>query len=203
MTRAQKVARATRLRQQGHTLKQIGEMMGAARSTVSTWISDPDLSKQHARRRRYAQPCPSCGEPMDGSNGYKRSPQMCSFCQQWPLVAVIDAIRRWADAHGGIPPTMSDWSKSSPDHPYAGTVERRWGWNEMLLRAGFKLHCDRRPQTQEWVERQLRNGTPIREIASRLGVSDAAIRQRLHWRGLTIADLQSPPANKPDEGDKQ
>jgi hypothetical protein len=60
-----------------------------------------------------------------------------------------------------------------------------------LLTAGFGLVKDRRPETQEWVEAQIRAGVPTADIATALGVSTQAIYQRMSWRGMTVTELRA------------
>lgn len=93
MTRAEKVATAQRLRAEGLLLREIAERMGAKLKTVSGWLSDPDLSRQRARRETYAGTCIDCGAPTDGSGGYG-APERCTHCR--PRDVQVAAMRaRW------------------------------------------------------------------------------------------------------------
>lgn len=80
MTRAEKVAEAQRLRAKGLGVREIAERMNSKPGTVSLWLSDPDLSKQRARRRAYQGTCETCGAKTDGSEGAEKAPTICSKC---------------------------------------------------------------------------------------------------------------------------
>lgn len=191
MTRAQKAAKANELRAQGLTYVQIAERMGVKFGTVSNWLYDPDGSKQQARKDRYAGICIGCGGVTDGSYGPAHASDLCQQCRNWSEEQIIAAIQAWAAEHGGIPPTCTEWRHADTDHPNATTVGKRIGWNEALLRAGFALKCDRRPETQQWLERELGRGTPVEEVADKLGVTPQAVRWRLAVRGLRLADVRA------------
>ena len=191
---AEKVAQAQALRAEGLLLREIAERMGVRKSTAAGYLTDPDRAKQRALRERYAAPCPSCGGPTDGSCGYKRPTSMCRSCREWPDDAIIDAIRRWADDHGGIPPRSVDWTRAAVDHPASATVRNRIGWNRALKLAGYAPHMDRSPETQAWVEAQVRAGRPIREIADKLGVAPAAIYMRMRRCGIPVSALRRQAA---------
>jgi DNA-binding CsgD family transcriptional regulator len=78
--RAEKKAEAQRLRAEGLTVRKIAERMGSRPNTVSTWLTDPDLSKQRARRLSYQGTCEECGAKTDGSNGAEKAPTICLNC---------------------------------------------------------------------------------------------------------------------------
>jgi hypothetical protein len=61
--RAENVAEASRLRQQGLLLREIGARLGVSAKTVHTWLSDPEGSKARERKRRYRAVCVDCGGP--------------------------------------------------------------------------------------------------------------------------------------------
>lgn len=199
MTRGEKVREAQRLRAQGLRLREIAERMGVAPTTAAAWLADPDLAKQRARRERYRGVCLHCGGPTDGSNGYD-APTICRECFTWSEEAILDAIRKWAQAHDGMPPRFADWKHAAPGHPAAYGVVRRFGWNEMLVRAGFRPRQDKRPETQTWIEEQLRAGVPTREIAATLGVTPAAIYVRMRTRGTTATAVRNGHTPPPLRG---
>ena len=190
--RAQNVARARELRAQGLLLREVAERMGVAVQTVSAWINDPDGSRLRARKDSYRGECAECGGPTCGGDGPTNTPMLCAACIQWTDGQIIDAIRAWAEVHGGIPPKELDWQWAPADrsHPSGGAVVRRMGWNEAILRAGFSVRCDRRPETQAEIERQIRAGVSVREIAGEFGVSPDAIYGRLRYRGLSVHDVR-------------
>ena len=165
--------------------------MGVAKSTAGAYLTDPDLSKQRTRRHRYEGKCFVCGGVTDGSDGYGTATDLCQTCRAWPEDTILAAMRQWADEHGGVPPSCTDWRRGDVDHPAATLVCRRFNWNEMLLKAGFALRCDRRPETHEWIVERLRAGDRTEEIADRLGVSVAAIYNRFSYRGQSVTDIRT------------
>jgi hypothetical protein len=189
--RAARVAKAQRLRRQGLVVREIAEQMGVAHKTADTWLNDPDLSKQRARRDSYRGTCERCGGPTDGSHGRDRAPELCSSCREWDEEAIIAAMQAWAAEHGGVPPMTKDWRAASIDHPAARTVNRRLGWNNALLRAGFQPRHDRRPRTRDWIVEQLQAGVPVREIADALGVGTGCIHYRMRSHGVTVSEVRA------------
>jgi IS30 family transposase len=83
VTRAEKVAKAQELRRSGLKLREIGEQMGAAVSTVDGWLNDSDGSRLRARKASYRGTCEDCGGPTSGtSSGVAREPRWCKTCAQ-------------------------------------------------------------------------------------------------------------------------
>jgi hypothetical protein len=80
VTREDFVRAAQQLRQDGLSVTEIAVHFHVRRSTASSWLSDPDLSKQRARRKRYQGTCEDCGAATDGSNGRKKAPHVCVSC---------------------------------------------------------------------------------------------------------------------------
>ena len=67
----------------------------------------------------------------------------------WTDAAILDALRRWADAHGV--PSSSDWSARSPGRPTHALVVRRFGsWEAALLAAGLQ-----QPAAERWSAEQI------------------------------------------------
>jgi predicted transcriptional regulator len=193
MTRAEKADLAARLRSEGLLGREIAAYLGVARSTVDSWLNDPDGSRLRARQDSYRGRCVECGGPTDGHDGPARAPSLCMACREWSAEDCIEAIRSWATEHGGIPPTCTEWRATGDgQHPCAHTVAQRCGgWNEALLRAGYALHMDRSPETQAWVIEEIRAGVPVGDIARVLGVSAAAVYHRINGRGLSVRDLRA------------
>jgi predicted transcriptional regulator len=190
-TRSEREAVAVELRSQGLGMREIAERMGCARSTVNDYLHDPGGHRLRARKDSYRGVCEQCGGVTNGSNGPDRAPRVCADCIEWTAESVVCAMQDWAEEHG-YAPTTTDWRSTAPGHPAAhACVIRRLGWNQLLLRAGLPLACDRRPETQEWVEAQVRAGRPIVEIAADLDVTLNAIRQRLYIRGLSVSQLRA------------
>jgi hypothetical protein len=158
MTRAEKVAEAQRLRGEGLLLREIAERMGSKTGTVHSWLADPDLSKQRARREGYRGTCVDCGKPTDGSNGAAKAPTRCSACTsthngRWGKTGVVEAIQRFADRYGR-PPSATDFNPhhalklghswraerfyADADYPYTANVLYQFGtWNTAVEAAGF------------------------------------------------------------------
>lgn len=159
MTRAEKVAQAQRLRADGLKLREIGERMGVPLKTASAWLSDPDLSKQRARRERYAGRCVDCGNPTDGSGGPSQAPERCLSCNSARRHAAarerhLTAIRLFAERYGR-PPGAVDFSPNMARRIGHEWRARRWerdgdytwtpdvlnvfgSWNAAIEVAGFE-----------------------------------------------------------------
>jgi hypothetical protein len=191
-TRAAREAEASRLRSEGLLLREIAERMGVAISTVDAYLNDPGGRRLKARQDSYRGSCTECGAPTNGNNGPTAAPERCIDCVRWSDEERIEAIKLWAEKHGGIPPTVNDWRPAGPDHPSSTAFGRNGGigWNEAILRAGYALHMDRRPETQQWVEDQISAGVPVADIAADLGVSTAAIYHRINKRGMSVLKLR-------------
>jgi hypothetical protein len=183
-------AQARALRAEGLAYRAIGERLGVPLKTAASWVLDPERSADRERKRRYAGSCRECGKPTDGSRGPGCAPKVCQDCREWPDDAVILAMQEWADSHGGVPPTCTEWRAASAHHPAASTITGQGNWNDLLLRAGFELRCDRRPGTQAEVERLLREGFTAKEGADCFGWTERNVYFRLRHRGKTVHDFQ-------------
>lgn len=180
-TREERVARATELRERGLTYAQIAERMGISLSYVGDLVTDPDRSKDLARRRSYEQPCVDCGARTGGSEGRRVEPR-CAPCAHklstvkqivWTSEILIERIREWARIYGE-PPATRDWSASGarqvhdeerarryeddPSWPAFKTVVYHFGsWNAAIEAAGF---TPRAPHGGGGNERRRRYATP-------------------------------------------
>ena len=144
MTRAEKVAEAQRLRGEGLLLREIAERMGVSLSTAGDWLSDPDRTKAKARRVKYAQPCVDCGNPTDGSGGYKVRRERCGECnrrhrhenRRWTREAIIEALQRFKLVVGRSPRAadLNPWLAERAG--LSDAPERRARWDE-----GWLPHC--------------------------------------------------------------
>jgi SOS-response transcriptional repressor LexA len=52
----------------------------------------------------------------------------------WQHDEAVDAVREWLEEHGR-PPTWSEWAKAAEGRPTSKTVQRRWGWHQLLAEA--------------------------------------------------------------------
>lgn len=194
MTREEKVARAQELRAEGLLLREIAERMGAKLKTVHAWLTDPDLSRQRARRETYRGRC-ACGAPTTGCNGRAQAPKECLAClhrrqheeRQWKPEAIIDAIRAWFDSRGR-PPVATDWHIVPEGEvvPSVNSVQREFGtWNAAIAAAGFTPfetgHYGRIGENAAtWAEaaRRYQAGESAAMIARHYGVTATAV---LYW----------------------
>lgn len=161
----QRRERAVQMRSLGMTHKEIGEVLGVARSTIAAEL-DPDYrAKVRARRRRYGGVCVDCGRTTDGSAGRWKAPKRCRECREeyqrtvkkWTRPRIIAAIQVFYDLHGR-PPRATEFSPAlarshttperweeilrlhaSGDWPQYTAVRREFGsWNNAIRAAGFK-----------------------------------------------------------------
>ena len=160
--RAANVEIAQALRAQGLTLREIGEVMGgAAPSTVSAWLCDPDGSQIRARKQSYAGTCADCGAPTNGSRGRDKASVRCARCAtrfqtenaRWTREAILDAIRDWNTRHG-YPPAANQWGTTArrvaagadSRYPFTTQVLYRFGrWNAAIIAAGLRPRKTSRP----------------------------------------------------------
>jgi hypothetical protein len=196
MTKQPRTVLATKvaeLHAQGLNGVQIAKQLGIGRSYAYELITDPAGAEVKARKDSYRGECEYCGAPTSGSNGRARAPKVCVTCLTWTKDAVLDAFRDWLDEYGSTP-RCADAIKSGR-LPTEGTVRSLFGsWNAGLLAAGLGLNMDRRPETQEAIERALRLGEPTILIAERFGVTREAIHQRCKVRGTTITAIRRAAA---------
>jgi hypothetical protein len=79
--RAQSVAEARQLRQEGLLLREIGARLGVSAKTVHAWLSDPEGLKARERKRGYRAICVGCGGPC-----YRQGPYggawRCQTCER-------------------------------------------------------------------------------------------------------------------------
>lgn len=158
MTRAEKVHRARRFRDEGLLLREIGERMGVAVQTVHDWLNDPNGTKLRARKDSYRGTCQYCGEPTMGGNGPTKAPRQCTACfhersRRWDAEIVLEAIRQFA-ARYGRPPVATDWNPAHARAVGRGEVADRFyedgcwplftyvqfhfgSWNAGIEAAGF------------------------------------------------------------------
>ncbi len=122
MTRAEKIAEATRLRAEGLTLKAIGERFGVSPQTVLRWTDAEynarSLATARALKESYRGTCVDCGASTNGSDGPGKASKRCVPCGAiksgaertvWTREVLITRIQEWASIHGE-PPAMADWN---------------------------------------------------------------------------------------------
>lgn len=164
MKTPERVELARELREDGHLLREIGELLGVATSTVDGWLTDPEGRALRARKDRHAATCVDCGAPTSGSEGRRTEPR-CIRCapvlsgaerKVWTRAALIAAIQDWAVAYGEAP-ACDDWNPTGARGklgdeeraarfeaadgrwPHANTVRREFGsWADGLIAAGFE-----------------------------------------------------------------
>jgi AraC-like DNA-binding protein len=170
--------------------REIAQRLGLALTTVHAYYNDPTGEIARARKASYGGTCAMCGGRTNGNSGRGQAPSRCGRCIRWTPDAILDAIRDWADDHGGVPPREEDTAPGGAGYarlPGSKAVAKRFGsWNAGLLAAGYGLHMDRRPETQEAIVAAVRSGERVADIAARFGVSPGTIYQRFYIRGMTI-----------------
>lgn len=112
------------------------------------WCSD-----SCRKRTLYSGTCVDCGGATDPSNGRANAATRCRNCHnayrtKWTPEAIVDAIRRWNDAHGR-PPGAREWNTTlarkaglpfrGHEYPGTDTVQTAFGsWNAAIEAAGFE-----------------------------------------------------------------
>lgn len=179
-----------RMRAQGMMFKDIGQALGISTSLAHDYYSDPDGSKVRARKERYAFPCVECGAKTN-PGGTDRGTGMCDSCARkaskvWTPEAITTAVKRWADEHGGVPPTASQWQKGGEYWPANATVVATVGWRNAILAAGFDAfesgHYGRDgeyPEALEETVRLYRSGLSIEGVAREMGLAAQTVLNRL------------------------
>ena len=131
-----------RLRDEGHNGMEISRMAGIAKQTVYEMMKSATVddlrSLRRARKARYYGTCEVCGGHTNKGGNAAPPSTICQECRTWPKDAIIEAIQRWADQHGGIPPTATEWRHSQDGHPCSTAVIKRIGWNKKSI--SFHVH---------------------------------------------------------------
>jgi hypothetical protein len=142
-SREQRVDVVRELKKKGLTGQQIAERLNLAPSTVSTYVSDPELAKQRTRRRGYAGRCIDCGSATSGDrpgNPLARCPRCAHVMQlKWTRATIIEVLLRVAREEGRRPTAADFVSRpSARSLPALGTIQKRFGsFNTALEAAGF------------------------------------------------------------------
>lgn len=118
-----------------------------------------------------ADRCPTCGRTEGG---------------RWSKRTIIEAICRWTEEHGGIPPSSKAWksgNRPSQEWPSAKAVTRRFGtFSEAVREAGFEPWRHDTPTRKDWRERAATladSNLSDQEIAKRAGASRMSIHRFL------------------------
>lgn len=194
MTRKQKVERATRLRAEGLTLREIGEEMGYAISTVNAWLNDPDRSKEIRRKQSYGGVCEVCGDPTDGSNGSANAPKLCRRHYESRLAERNESLVEMWEA--GEP----TWYIAERLEMKEGTVR---GWIEsQRVRRGKHIsmrriggNAEERRRRHDELIRLRREGLSNAEIAEATGMKNAAsVAAAFQWLARKGRDVPKAAA---------
>lgn len=179
-----RLAEARYLREvEGLKEREISERLGIARSTVHTWLRDPDGSRGAARRAGYAGVCDTCGGSTNGSNGRGKAATRCLGCLTWTREGLIEALTGWFEEHGE-PPRCKE-AEGSDVLPPVGSVARVFGsWNEGLAAAGIPIVCERRPEIWEDIRRRYLAGEAVAALAEERGCTSSNISQHLRRHGI-------------------
>lgn len=122
-------AKVARLRAKGWTHAAVAERLGLSYSYASQLATDPDGAKARARKESYAQPCPECGAPMNGSDGPSAPPTRCAAClwtrgpDVWTADEVLRAFRRFRREMGRSPSVNDNGHGLAPS--VAATLSRK------------------------------------------------------------------------------
>lgn len=163
-----------------------------------TWVGrDRKWCSETCRKRTlYSRRCVDCGAVCNTDGRVTDASERCKACaerrvhetRQWTPETVIAAINLWADRHGGVPPTATQWSAQTPsEFPYPSTVIREFGsWSAAITAAGFDAftvgHYGRDgedPAVLAETARLYRTGMTLMEVAEATGVQYETARQRL------------------------
>jgi hypothetical protein len=212
---AEKAAQAAALREQGMTGTAIAARMGISKTRAYELLNDPDGSKTRARKRQYDLECTVCGGRASGttpSRMVNRDEPVCAACSgahyaTWSREAIILAIQEWADEHGGVPPSATDWNRHqaqgrgmdegvdewrSGAWPSTVTVQNYFGsWNAAIEAAGFTPtpsgHYGRDgedPQIIAEIAERYRQGESGWALAKAYNCTPCAIYYRLDKAGV-------------------
>jgi len=114
--RARRIAWARALRGEGLLLREIAAALGAAVTTVSSWLDDPGGLKLAERKRGYRGSCVDCGAATSGAGGRARASRRCRSCTlrrrsdvaRWTRASVVEAIVEF-ERHYGRAPASAGW----------------------------------------------------------------------------------------------
>lgn len=145
--RAEKVAQAQKLRAEGLSVGEIANRMNAPRSTVSEYLSDPDLAKHFARRRKNGGVCACCGAPTDGSRA-----QPAKHCRRCAEEISVARLRERGRIHRQLVERL--WAEGKTAKEIC-TITGRSINISTLRKQGYNL-----PHRRRHLELLGKNGTP-------------------------------------------
>lgn len=155
----ERLAQAQALRAEGKLLREIAAHLGVHKTTVHSWLSDPEGLAVRARKDSYRGACAECGNPTDGSNGRDNPSKRCRPCASahaWALgeAYIIASIKEWAKLFSE-PPSAVDWNQqlaiaqgahwrvaryraTNRPWPSAPSVQDHFGtWSKGIAAAGY------------------------------------------------------------------
>jgi DNA-binding CsgD family transcriptional regulator len=150
--RADLAVRAIELRSQGLIYREIAKRLGISQSYAGDLITDPSGEALRLRKRKYDLVCVDCGSRVGGTSPGKmanRDEPVCVSCAAehyavWTREAIILAIQEWADDHGGIPPSATEWecahALGQPVPVSAHVIGRFGSWNTAIKATGYEPH---------------------------------------------------------------
>lgn len=154
-------------------------------------------SEKCRRNTCYVRFCLDCNARLSSSDGNgPNAPVRCHACASarkkvWTPDAIIAAIRRWADEHGGVPPTATDWiTRGDSYHPPTSAVIQTMGWANAIRAAGYDAFetgkYGRDGEYPEVIAEAVdlyRSGLTLAQVGERQGASVHAIAYRLEKAG--------------------
>jgi transposase len=197
---------AAALRTEGLNGMRIAERLHVSRSYAYELLNDPTGDLGRERKARYYGTCEECGAPTSyGDGGYAALCRSCTVDERtiWTQDAIVYAIQEFADEHGGIPPTASEWNftlakargLAGPERdlrwPATQTVLKRFGtWNAAIAAAGFEPrrsgHYGRDGEDPAVIDETIvlyRSGMELRQVAAHMDCSYETVRRRISRAG--------------------
>lgn len=214
-TREEKAARAAMLRSEGLSWREVGDRLGISPTYAEQLVSDPDGSKNRARKMQ--RNCVDCGTAIRSDSPSKAAQLRCSRCYhadqkasaKWTRETIVAAIQRWADLYGK-PPSASGWNSGTAnpqqrerfkagDYPVTTTVVNVFGgFGAGLRAAGFQPAYPDGPRNTVTPEEYAQlvvmrdNGASWPQIAARFHINTpAAIMRYRKARGYMSSALKA------------
>ena len=175
MTRAERVAQAQALRDEGLMYREIAEQLGVAVQTAHEYVNDPDLAKAHERKARGQRSCVDCGTPTN-LDGRRTNPNLrCRDCDDqrrldpawrkrkamltvgrvtWTDEQILDALRSVADGDS-LPVAAYEAARAKRKLPSPPWIAMRFGsWAEAKRRAGLTVGAGGNANHHAWTPEQ-------------------------------------------------